>query len=107
VDIMIKVLANTVTGINEEITPKSFSLSQNYPNPFNAQTNINFSLAVPSDVSINIYNIVGQLVKNISGHYNAGANKVNWNASDVSSGVYFYRINVGNATETRKMVLLK
>jgi hypothetical protein len=106
-DVMIKVMAITHTGINEEITPKSFSLSQNYPNPFNAQTNIRFTLVRPSDVSINIYNIVGQLVTNISGHYNAGANQVNWNASEVSSGVYFYRINVGSSTETRKMVLLK
>jgi hypothetical protein len=106
-DIMFTIHARSGTGIHDEITPKSFSLSQNYPNPFNARTNIRFSLTKPSDVTINIYNIVGQVVQTISGHYNAGDNNVTWDASNVASGVYFYKLNVGDVFETRKMVLLK
>lgn len=106
-DIMIKVHANIGTGVDEEITPKAFSLSQNYPNPFNARTNISFNLVRPADVAINIYNIAGQLVETISGRYPAGSNIVTWDASNASSGVYFYRMISDNASETRKMVLIK
>jgi flavoprotein len=108
VNIMIKVNASLGTeGVNEELVPKSFSLSQNYPNPFNAQTNICFSLSKASDVVINIYSITGQLVEKIKGSYPAGNNVVTWNASDKSSGVYFYRMNVGKNVEVKKMVLVK
>jgi len=106
-DIMFKVHADVGTGVSEEITPKSFSLSQNYPNPFNARTNIAFELVRSSDVSIGIYNIAGQLVGTINGRYPAGSNIVTWDASRVSSGVYFYRMTSERATETRKMVLIK
>jgi hypothetical protein len=101
---------NAVQGqvsVDEGATPKSFSLSQNYPNPFNAQTNIRFSLVNASDVNISIYSITGQLVEKISGNYPAGNNVVTWNASDKASGVYFYRLNVNNKVETKKMLLLK
>jgi hypothetical protein len=87
--------------------PKSFSLSQNYPNPFNAQTLINFSLLKESDVTFGIYNIAGQLVDVISGHFNAGGNSIAWDASKISSGVYFYKMTVGDLSETRRMVLVK
>jgi hypothetical protein len=106
-DIMIRVHAMSATGINADITPKSFSLSQNYPNPFNAHTNISFSLNRASDVNINIYNVVGQIVNTISGHYLAGKNTVTWDASGVASGVYFYKLSIGDVTQTRKMILLK
>jgi hypothetical protein len=105
--VMIKVTAEPGTGIEEGITPKAFSLSQNYPNPFNAQTNIKFSLERPSDVTIGIYAITGQLVEKFNGFYPAGDNVVTWNAADKASGVYFYRMAVGKTVETRKMILLK
>ncbi len=106
-DIMFKVNAEGATGIEESITPKSFTLSQNYPNPFNAQTNISFSLAKDSDISLKIYNIIGQQVQDLSGRYKAGNNIVTWDASRVASGVYFYRVDTGNASETKRMLLLK
>jgi hypothetical protein len=109
-DIMFKVMADTatVTGVHDDdVLPKTFSLAQNYPNPFNASTSINFSLANASDVRIDIFNIVGQLVEVISGHYAAGSNSVIWDASDVTSGVYFYKMSVGDVAETRRMVLVK
>ncbi len=106
-DVMFKVFANPGTGIDDEIIPVGFSLDQNYPNPFNAMTNINFALERESDVRIGVYNVVGQLVNDLSGHFRAGENSVSWNASDVASGVYFYRVSVGDNAETRKMVLLK
>lgn len=106
-NIMFRLTANIGSGIEEGITPKSFSLAQNYPNPFNAQTNIRFSLDKPSDVSISIYGITGQLVEKINGFYPAGDNVVTWNASDKASGLYFYRMAVGNTVETKKMILVK
>ncbi len=107
-DIMIKVMANAATGIDDyEISPKSFSISQNYPNPFNARTNISFSIDRESDVSIGIYNVAGQRVADLSDHFKAGENLVTWDAFDIATGIYFYRIEYNNAVETRKMVLLK
>ncbi len=108
VNIMIKVNASAGSaGIEEEIMPKSFTLSQNYPNPFNAQTNIRFSLSKASDVVINIYSITGQMVERIKGSYPAGDNVITWNASDKASGVYFYRMNVGKNVDIKKMILVK
>jgi hypothetical protein len=108
-DIMIKVDAEEAqTGIDDgDLAPTAFSLSQNYPNPFNARTNIAFSIENESDVAIGIYNLTGQKVADLSGHFGTGENIVSWDASEVASGVYFYRLNVGDNTQTRKMVLLK
>jgi hypothetical protein len=106
-DVMFKVYADATTGIDDEYLPKSFSVSQNYPNPFNARTNISFSIERESDVSIGIYNIAGQMVTDLSGHYRAGDHVVTWDASDVASGVYFYRVVSNDNSQSRKMVLLK
>jgi hypothetical protein len=108
-DIMIRIMAEpSQTGVDDnEFTPKSFTISQNYPNPFNARTNISFSIDRESDVSIGIYNVAGQKVTDLSGHFKAGENLVTWDASLVATGIYFYRIEYNNATETRKMVFLK
>jgi len=108
-DIMIKFDGEaSALGVDDEnITPSVFSLSQNYPNPFNARTNIAFTIDRESDVSIAIYNITGQKVTDLSGHFEAGKNMVKWDASEVASGVYFYRVSTDDKTETRKMMLLK
>jgi len=68
---------------------------------------INFDLPVDSDVSIAIYSITGQLVETISGQFEAGSRSVTWDASDVASGVYFYKVSAGNFSQTMKMTLLK
>jgi len=87
--------------------PTSYAVEQNYPNPFNAKTEIRFALPVSSDVSINIYSVTGQLVESLTGHYEAGFNSVIWDASQVASGVYFYKLSAGEFSQTMKATLLK
>jgi len=84
------------------------SLDQNYPNPFNANTNISFDLAEASNVSLNVYDITGRLVVTlVDGQMDAGQHVVVWDASNVSSGVYFYKLSAGDYTFTKKMNLLR
>ncbi len=92
--------------------PVQFSLSQNYPNPFNPATTINFNLPEKSDVTLNVYNIIGELVSIvIHNSYEAGYQSVNFNAPNLPSGVYVYRIEAkGNSrtfVSSKKMLLLK
>jgi hypothetical protein len=88
--------------------PTVTSLVQNYPNPFNAETNISFSLAEAGNVSLNIYDITGRLVATlVNGYQEAGEHVVSWDASSVSSGVYFYKLATADYTATKSMNLLK
>lgn len=98
-----------VVGVEDEsLTPGEFSLDQNYPNPFNPTTTINFSLAAKSSVSLKVYNLLGQEVMTlVDGVQNAGVHEVNFNANQLSSGVYFYTIKAGEFVSTKKMILLK
>ena len=90
------------------IIPEEFSLSQNYPNPFNPVTIISFSLPKASNVIISVYNVLGQEVDVLANdYYQAGIHTVEWNASNKASGIYLYRIQAGEFTETRKMILLR
>ena len=89
------------------VLPTEFALSQNYPNPFNPVTTINMSLPIACDYTLEILNIVGQRVESFSGHSDAGIITINWDAKNLSSGIYFYRMKAENFTATRKMVLLK
>ncbi len=93
--------------------PKSFSLSQNFPNPFNAETVISFGLPKTSHVKLEIYNILGQKVKDlVDEKVTAGYKRVVWDGKDnngntVSSGVYFYKLDTEEFTEVMKMTILK
>ena len=88
--------------------PHSFALNQNYPNPFNPTTIISYSLPVAGHVNLTIYNVLGQTVSTlVDERREAGPQTEEWNASNHSSGVYFYRITTTTNTETKKMVLLK
>jgi len=88
--------------------PIEYRLSQNYPNPFNAQTTISYSLPTQSDVTIDIFDILGRKIETIAeGLRPAGDHQVIWDASDRSSGIYFYRIKAGDKAETKKMTLMK
>ncbi len=93
--------------------PTEFSLEQNYPNPFNPSTSVQFSLPVDAKVTIGVYNLAGEKVADVvSNNFSAGKHNVNFNASGLSSGVYFYRIdatadNGSNFTSVKKMTLLK
>jgi hypothetical protein len=89
------------------------TLYQNYPNPFNPATMISFTLPENTDVNLSIYNLEGKLVKTfINNTLSEGYKQTSWDGTDshgdpVASGVYFYRLKVGNRTLTKKMVLLK
>ena len=88
--------------------PSEFSLSQNYPNPFNPGTSIDFDLPVDSKTSINIFDLSGREVAKVINEFKtAGYYTVNFNASGLTSGVYFYRLTADNFSTTRKMLLVK
>ncbi len=88
--------------------PDNFSLSQNFPNPFNPVTSIKFSLPEASDVTVHVYNVLGQRVATVAdGFYEPGEYQVEWDGARRASGVYFYRIQAGQFAETKKMLLLK
>ena len=104
------VYSGIIVGIDDEGKELSmeFTLSQNHPNPFNPRTVIDYSLPIRSDVKLIIYNLRGQEVTFlINGNMPAGNHQVIWDASNVSSGIYFYRLQAGDFVQTRKMVLLK
>ena len=101
---MATVLGQPVSG---KIIPKNFGLAQNYPNPFNPATTIEFALPVASNYTLTVYNVTGQVVKTFEGTEEAGMHQVIWNANEASSGVYFYKLNAGTFSSTKKMVLLK
>jgi hypothetical protein len=83
-------------------------LSQNYPNPFNATTVINYQLPVDDEVTLEVYNLFGQKVATlVDGEQQAGCRSVVWDASDISSGIYFYRLTAGDFTETKRMIVVK
>ena len=88
--------------------PTEFSLGQNFPNPFNPTTNISFSLPRASEVSINVFNILGQQVATaFQGNRAAGTHTITFDASSLSSGVYIYQLRAGSFIQTRKLTLLK
>ncbi|RPH74701.1 T9SS C-terminal target domain-containing protein [bacterium] len=94
--------------------PASFNLAQNYPNPFNPSTKIRYSLEKADNVTLTIYNINGEAVRNLlSGlQQNAGTHEVTWDAKDnsgnkVSSGVYFYKMKTGSIVTSKKMILMQ
>ncbi len=97
----------SLSNLNGEL-PTTFALNQNYPNPFNPTSMIAFDLPAASRVSIDVYNILGQHVINlVDGEMEAGSHIVEFDGSAYSSGVYFYRMNANNFSETKKMVMLK
>jgi methionine-rich copper-binding protein CopC len=99
--------ALALSGTGDDNVPDHFALMQNYPNPFNPTTIIAFDLPVASDYKLTIYNILGQVVNDISGTSDAGTVEVEWDATAFASGVYFYKINAGDFTDTKKMMLVK
>lgn len=104
-------LTETVTLTNPEYTtvPTEYKLEQNYPNPFNPSTTISFSIPKTEFVSLRVYNSAGKEVAVIlNRQLNAGRYEENFNATDkITSGVYFYKLDAGNYTETKKFVLIK
>jgi len=99
-----------LVGISKESNnfPMDYTLSQNYPNPFNPGTVISYSLPIASIVKLIVYNTLGQTVKILeNGFKNAANYSINFNAADLPSGIYFYKIETGQFSQIKKMVLLK
>ncbi|RPI13888.1 MAG: T9SS C-terminal target domain-containing protein [Ignavibacteriae bacterium] len=88
--------------------PQVYSLEQNYPNPFNPVTIINYQLPMSSEVKLIIYDVTGREVALlVNQKQNAGEYEIEWNAADYPSGVYFYKLEAGDFSQTKKMVLMK
>ena len=114
-----KVIAGTpeyVSSMTQEILsqlPETFTLHQNYPNPFNPTTTIRFDVPEPSNISLKVYNLMGQEIRTLTNEWlPTGSHRLIWNGKDqqgipVSAGVYIYRLQAQDFQKTRKMVLLK
>jgi L-ascorbate metabolism protein UlaG (beta-lactamase superfamily) len=102
-------LVHTPTDVIEiKSVPRDFGLNQNYPNPFNPSTRIDFTLPTSVFVSLKIYDMRGKEISSlISEQLQAGKHSRRWNATNVPSGIYFYKLQAGIYTETKKLVLLK
>jgi hypothetical protein len=88
--------------------PKAIVLSQNYPNPFNPSTTISYALPAESHVKLKVFNVLGQEVATlVNGINNPGINSVKFDGSNLSSGIYFYKLQAGSYTSVKKLVLLK
>jgi plastocyanin len=98
--------SNIVTA--DVSAPAKFELSQNYPNPFNPTTKINFAVPTNGNVNLTVYNVLGQKISTlVNGNMKAGNYTVDFNASDLNSGLYFYKLESSGATQVKKMMLLK
>ena len=111
-------VTNQVTGIHDPAVkgiPTAFTLHQNFPNPFNPVTSIRYAIPTPSEVRLEIYDILGRRVATLVHEMKEpGSYDVKWDASGVSSGIYFYRMRATNSADpsqsfslVRKLVLLK
>ncbi len=99
----------TTTGLTENSSlPKQFSLEQNYPNPFNPSTVISYQLSAVSQVELKVFDILGREVKTLVNEIQSAGNyKINFNASNLSSGIYLYKIKTEKFIQTKKMILVK
>jgi len=98
----------TQVSVEKEQLPNQYQLFQNYPNPFNPTTTFSFALPTESFVSLKVFDIMGREVAIIvSEELSAGTYSRQWNAANLSSGIYFYRLHTGAFIETKKLILLK
>ena len=101
------------SSVDNEIAPEAYRLAQNYPNPFNPNTTISYELPQDGLVNITVMDLAGRQVASlVSGEKRSGTHSIKWNSTNdsgqkVSAGMYYYKIQVGDFTETRKMTLLK
>jgi hypothetical protein len=100
--------SGTPTNVEENQEPLSFELQQNYPNPFNPSTLIQYSIAESGTVNLVVYDVIGREVAElVNTQQSSGRYQVSFNASGLSSGVYFYQLRSGSSVITKKMMLIK
>ena len=101
-------VARLMALVTKVEAPAEYHLSQNYPNPFNPVTSIEFALPWTTETNLSIYNIMGQKVEVlIDDQIKAGYHRLEWDASEMASGIYFCRLTAGHFTETKRMILMK
>ena len=101
---------NNPTGVKQtaDAVPAEFKLEQNYPNPFNPTTNISYSILNTAKVTLKIYDVLGREIKTlVNSEQRPGRYNVTFDARDLSSGVYFYKLSAGNYIATKKLMLIK
>jgi hypothetical protein len=102
------IISVTITDVENTSTPTSYRLYQSYPNPFNPSTKIKYDLPQGSYVTIKVYDITGKEVKSlVNSQETLGYHEIVFNAEDLPSGIYFYRLIAGNYSEVKKMILMK
>ena len=105
---ILKDVISVTTSIDDNSSPTKFGLEQNYPNPFNPKTTIRYHLAAGSHVSLKVYNLLGNEIKTLVNEIQQpGDYDLDFDASDLSSGVYFYQLIAGDFSETKKLTLTK
>ena len=106
---MVLLLVELVDEVEVEVAvPARFALEQNYPNPFNPATLIKYSIPQDQQVKLNVYNLLGENVTTLVNSFQkAGQHEVSFNASNLASGVYFYKLEAGTQTSIKKMILMK
>ena len=93
---------------SQQLAPKDFKLYQNYPNPFNPVTRIKFDLPKNNFIKIVVYDNVGREVRTVLNEYrNSGSYEINFDASALSTGVYYYKLSTDGFQETKRMILIK
>jgi hypothetical protein len=104
----IQLIQEISTSVPRNVLPEGYALEQNFPNPFNPSTTIRFSLGKASDVKLTVFNILGQrVITLIDGRMKQGAYAVQFDASRLSSGIYFYRLEAGDVMAQRRMLFIK
>jgi hypothetical protein len=97
----------SVANSNQE-SPQKYALTQNYPNPFNPSTSFTYELSKAGFVSVKVYDLLGREVATLVNEIKpAGSYPATWNAASFGSGVYFYKMQSGSFTSTKKMILMK
>ncbi|HCV44341.1 MAG TPA: hypothetical protein DGH68_12710 [Bacteroidetes bacterium] len=102
------VQVDMLAGVSEKPLPKEFALDQNYPNPFNPSTKIEYAVPKESRVRLEVYNLLGQRIATLVDEVkSAGYYTASFDAVGLSSGLYFYRMNAGEVSFLKKMMLVK
>jgi hypothetical protein len=106
--LMIATVAELAKPIGKAVAPLDFTLEQNFPNPFNPSTTFRFKLSQPSYVTLKVYNLLGKDVATVFvGNLEAAHHSITWMPTNLSSGIYFYRVLAGSFSDVKKMILIK